>query len=243
MRSLLIILFMVLYTVFSLPLWLVAWIVRKTKGDRAAHAFSQPIVNFGWRALLFLAGSKVEVVGKENIPDEPVLFVSNHRSYWDIMVIYISTPHLTGFVSKKQIGKIPMISTWMKFMHAVFLDRKDIRKDLEGILQAIDYVKDGYSMFIAPEGTRGHGDELLPFRDGSFKIAQRSGCKIVPVACIGTDNAYELHRPWVRPAKIALIYGEPVDMKTLDPENRRHIGTYVRNIIQQMYTENKYRIE
>lgn len=46
-------------------------------------------------------------------------------------------------------------------------------------------------MMIFPEGTRNKGDELLPFKDGAFKIAQKAGCLIIPVAICGTDNVWK----------------------------------------------------
>ncbi|MBR1758067.1 MAG: 1-acyl-sn-glycerol-3-phosphate acyltransferase [Lachnospiraceae bacterium] len=241
MRSLLVILYLILYLIISLPLFLVAFILKKTKGPNAAHAFAQPFVNWGWRCILWLSGSCVTVKGQENIPDGPVLYISNHRSYWDIMVIYTTVRGLTGFIAKKSMGKVPLISYWMRFMHGLFLDRENIKEGLKTILQAIDYVNDDQvSIFIAPEGTRNHEDQLLPFKAGSFKIAQRTGCPIVPVVNINTDGAYELHRPWVRPAKMAVIYGEPIYMDQLEPQNRKHIAEYVQGIIQKMYDENKH---
>ena len=243
MRSFLIIVFLVLFFLISLPLFPVALVLRWIKGDRAAHAFAQPFVNFGWRCLIWLAGIRLTVLGQEKLIDEPVLYVSNHRSYFDIVVTYPTLRGLTGYVAKKEMGYVPLISTWMRFMHGIFLDRKDLKAGLKSILQAADYVKDGYSIFIAPEGTRNHGREMLPFHYGSLKIAQRSGCKIVPIACLNTGAIYELHRPWVRSVKAAVIYGDPIDMNELPTDQRRHISAYVQEKIRQMIEENRHLVE
>ena len=243
MRSFLIILYLVFYFFISLPLYLVALLIRAIKGEKGAHSFAQPFVQWGWRCLLWLAGTKLTVLGKDKIPDEPVLYVSNHRSYFDIVAIYSLVPGLTGFVAKKEMSYVPLISTWMRFMHGVFLDRKDLKEGLKAILEAADNVKNGYSMYIAPEGTRNHEREMIPFHDGSLKIAQRSGCRIVPVACLNTDDIYELHRPWVRSVKAAIIFGDPIDMNELETADRRHISPYVQEKIRQMIEENRHLVE
>ena len=240
MRSLLAVLYLIFYFIISLPMYPIAALIKKLRGDKAAHAFAQPFVNRGWKTLLKIAGTKLTVVGRDRIPDdEAVLYVSNHRSYFDIVVTYITVKGLTGYVAKKEMEKVPLISTWMKFMHGLFLDRGDLREGLKTILKASDYVKDGISIFIAPEGTRGHGEAMLPFHDGSFKIAQRSGCRIVPIACLNTDAIYELHRPWIRSVKAAVVYGDPIDMNELSADDRRHISPYVQEKIRLLIEENK----
>lgn len=71
----------------------------------------------------------------------------------------------------------------MRYLHCLFLDRKDIKQGLKTILTAIEKIKSGISICIFPEGTRNKNKdelELLPFHEGSFKIASKSGCAIHP---------------------------------------------------------------
>ena len=57
------------------------------------------------------------MIGLENVPDEPVLFIGNHRSYFDILLTYSRCKRLTGYVAKKEMEKIPLLSTWMKYLY------------------------------------------------------------------------------------------------------------------------------
>jgi len=140
-----------------------------------------------------MAGVSITVKGRENIPeDRAVLYVGNHRSYFDILVGYVTVPGLMGFVAKKEMEQIPLLSTWMKYVNCLFLDRKNLKEGLKTILTGIDQVKQGVSVWIFPEGTRNREEsplDLLPFKEGSLKIAEKSGCPVIPVAITGYQGA------------------------------------------------------
>ena len=176
----------------------------------------------------------------ENIPDEPVLFVGNHRSYFDILLTYSRCPRLTGYVAKKEMEKIPLLSTWMKYVYCLFLDREDPKQGMKTILQAIDYVKSGISICIFPDGTRNTGEELslLPFKEGSFKIAEKAGCAIVPISLNNTAQIFEAHLPFVRKTHVVVEYGKPVYPKDLDKETRKHLAPYFEAIIKETIEKN-----
>ncbi len=236
MRSFLVLMVLILFIILSLPLYLITLIIGLFS-RHARSVVSQKIVNFAFRMVFLVAGTHMTVIGKENIPDVPVLFAGNHRSYADIPMAYLSSPHLIGFIAKKQLGKVPGLNWWMHNVNCLFLDRKDLKKGFKTILKAIDYVKQGYSMFVMPEGTRNHSDELLPFKEGSFKISEKTGCPIVPVAITGSDDIYELHSPHIRKAKVIIHYGKPIYTAELPKEERKFIGNQVRDIIISMLKE------
>lgn len=238
MRLILVILFLILFFIFSIPLFLVEFIIGKIN-HRAQVASSQKIVAAAFRILLFLAGVKRTVIGVENIPrDEPVLYIANHRSYFDVPVSYVSLPTLTGYLAKKEIKRVPFLRTWMRFLQCLFLDRNDIRQGMKTILQAIEQVKAGYSFFISPEGTRNHGKEMLPFKEGSFKVAEKTGCAIIPVAITNTDEIFENHIPWIKSTKVVIEFGKPIYPNQLDKEQLKHLGSYVQGIIKEMLDKN-----
>jgi len=122
----------------------------------------------------------------------------------------------------------------------LFLDRNDIRQGMKTILQAIEQIKEGYSIFISPEGTRNQGKEMLPFKEGSFKVAEKTGCAIIPVAITNTDEIFENHIPWVRSAKVVVEFGKPIYPKELDKEKQKHLGSYVQGIIKEMLDKNSH---
>ena len=191
--------------------------------------------------LLKIAGVTVEVRGYENIPkDRPVLYVGNHRSYFDILVGYTTVPGLLGFVAKKEMEKIPLLSRWMVNVNCLFLDRNNIKEGLKSILAGIEKVKSGVSMWIFPEGTRNKNEklsDLMPFKEGSLKIAERSGCPVVPVAIKGTADIFEKHIPCVCPGHVVIEFGKPFIIKELEPENRKFAGAYTREKIADMLSE------
>lgn len=106
--------------------------------------------------------------------------VGNHRSYFDVVMTYARCPRLTGYVAKVEMLRYPLLRDWMKNLYCLFLDRDDIKAGLKTILKGIEYIKNGISICIFPEGTRNHHDELLPFKEGSMKMAKRQAVPSFP---------------------------------------------------------------
>ena len=79
--------------------------------------------------------------------------------------------------------------------------------------------------------------ELLPFKRGKLKIAEKSGCPVIPVAMTGTAEVLEKHFPFITPSHITVYYGKPINIKELDPEDRKHPGAYTRNVLIGMLKE------
>ncbi|WP_026519068.1 lysophospholipid acyltransferase family protein [Butyrivibrio sp. FCS006] len=239
-RTIIIFIFLVIFLIVSLPMQLVLFIMHKFNDDKARKA-SLAIVSWAFNVILFLGGIKRIVIGENNVPkDEAVLYVSNHRSIFDIVVTYPRVPRRTGYIAKQESMKLPVISFWMVYLDCLFLDRSDIRKGLEMVLTAIDKVKNGISIFIYPEGTRNKTDKPLgEFHKGSFKIAQKSGCPIVPVVVNHTRDCFENHMPWIKKTTVVIEYCEPIRIKELEKEDQKNIDQYVKNIIEQTYIKNE----
>lgn len=235
-------LFAVVYCIISIPILLVERIVRHFNPEAATKSMFR-IVQWAFRVVWKISGAKVTVIGRENIPDnEAVLFVGNHQSFFDVILGYPQMKSRTGYIAKKEFEKVPLLSTNMKFLYCLFLDREDIKQGLEVIKEAISYIKQGISIFIFPEGTRNKsGDELniAPFHRGSFKPAQRTGCKIVPVAFNNTEAVFERNFPHVKPQKVIIEFGKPVAYADLTKDQQRHIDEYFRTMIRDMVKKNQ----
>ena len=219
------------------------WLYRKVDAKKA-DLMQLQLIQGVFRILTKLAGIKLTVIGAENIPtDEAILYVGNHRSMIDIVITYAQCPGLTGFVSKNVVEKVPALRVWMRRLHCEFLDRDDIKQGLKVILSCIDKVKSGISIFIFPEGTRNKNKEdssdISTFKDASFKIAKKTGCRIVPVAITGTNTIFEDHAPFVKSGKVILEYGKPISVEDLDVEDQKRIGAYFQNHIQTMLIKHK----
>ena len=99
-------------------------------------------------------------------------------------------------------------------------------------------------MTIFPEGGRNKTDELtLPFHEGSFKLATKTGCRIVPMAIYNSEHIMETQSPFLRSAKVVLQYGKPIDVNELTGDDKKFIGEYVRKEIEAMIKENKQHLE
>lgn len=237
-RLLIILILVIAFLILSIPILFVEWIIGKFN-PHARDISSLRIVQFMFKLILFTAGTKVTVIGEENVPkDIPVLYVGNHRSYFDIVLTYARCPGLTGYVAKDSMLKIPLLSTWMKRLYCLFLNRSDIKEGLKTILQGIDQIKNGISMCIFPEGTRNRGDDetqLLPFKEGSLKMAEKTGCPIIPMAMNNTANIFESHIPFVRPCHVVLEYGKPIYPK----EQKKFLGAHCQEIIEHTVKKNQ----
>ena len=240
LRFIIVALFVVLFLILSIPLLIAEWIIgRFNPGlkDRSSLA----IVNWAFRQVLRLAGVKVTYLGEERIPrDRPVLYIGNHRSYFDIVMTYVRVPRPTGYIAKIEMEKISLLSSWMKNLHCLFLDRKDLKQGAKIILTAIGKIKDGVSICIFPEGTRNReADTFLPFHAGSFKIAEKTGCPIIPMAINNAGSIFEDHIPKICKTHVIIEYGEPILPQELSREDKRRLSDLTLERIKEMYFKNQ----
>lgn len=239
-RFCVIILFILIFFIASivlLPLGLLIGLFNK----RAKVHYYYAVLRFVCKVILFLTGANITVLGSENIPnDKPALFVGNHRSYFDMLLLlsYVKKP--IGFVAKKESGKLPILRQWLLGIQCLFLDRDNIKQGLQTILAAIEYVKDGWNMGIFPEGTRNKvNNTFLPFHEGSFKIAEKSNGIIVPFAINNSADIYEDHRPHVKKTRVVIEFLPVVDLTTMTKEEKKFIGATVQKMIEERFYKNK----
>src|SRR5690554_6617121 len=166
--------------------------------DQLVH--SEPMK---WAAgIMRRTGSDISVEGLEHLPEGPVLLISNHEGNFDIPVLLSSIPKPFGFISKKEVKKLPIIPHYMEEMNCVFLDRTDRRSSFKSIADSAEKLKAGHSILIFPEGTRSKGAGVGDFKSGFVRIAKDSGVPIVPIAIHGTSAIMEKNNNKIRPAII-----------------------------------------
>lgn len=235
-RFILVALYLFSFLILSIPVLLAEWIVGKIN-PAAKDKSCKAIVDWGFRCVTFLAGAKVTVRGQENIPtDSAVLYVGNHRSYFDVVLTLNHFPGVTGYVAKVEMLRYPLLNIWMKNIHCLFLDRNDIKKGMKTILKGIEEVKNGISLCIFPEGTRNKvPDTFLPFHDGSFKIAEKGGVPVVPMTIVNSADIFEDHLPRMKKTNVIIEFHKPVMISELDKATRKNIGTYISGLIQERY--------
>ncbi|SCY01604.1 lysophospholipid acyltransferase family protein [Alkaliphilus peptidifermentans] len=210
-------------TAFSIPR--VKYFIKKDEIQKKRD-FTQNLAHNWAKKLVLLTGSNVEVLGLENIPDGPVLFVSNHQGNFDIPILLSSLPKSISFVAKIELKKLPIINRWMEFLECVFIDRKDLRQSLRAITKAIEVLKSGQSMVIFPEGTRSKGSQLQPFKPGSLKMATKANVPIIPVTIKGSYKIMEANNNKITPAKVQVIISEPIYVDNIEKSTDLTVLTY-----------------
>lgn len=238
MRFIITVLFLFVFGVLSI-FWLgILWIIGKFS-PKTKEILSLKTVQGTLKIIGFLAGVKLKVIGRDKVPDnEAVMYVANHSGFYDIVMGYPLVKGQTAFVSKKE-NKFPILTQYMNNTRGMFFDRDDIKEGMKVILNCIELIKQGISVFIFPEGTRTRTGEMNPFKEGSFKIASKTGCKVVPIAITGTAAIFEDHLPWLKSGEVVIEFGDPFVISELDEENRKFPGKYAQSIIQGMLDKNR----
>lgn len=186
------------------------------------------------RRLVKIAGANIEVVGVENLPsdEEACLFVSNHQGNFDIPILIGFLNRPVGFISKIEVKKIPIVNRWMEHMNCVFMDRKDRRQAVQSINKGADNLKNGSSLVIFPEGTRSKGMEMNSFKAGSFKLAQKSGATIVPIAINGSYKIMEQNGFKIRPASVKITILPSISEEEYKENDMKQIAADVEQMIK-----------
>ncbi len=224
----------VLYLILTVPILGIEYLVGKRDKYREDIS-SLHFVQWGLRCVYKICGVQVTVIGHENVPtDQAVLYVANHNSYFDIIISYSLCETLTGYIAKSSIKKVPSLNMWMRRLYCLFIDRDDLRQSMQVIQQAIEYVKQGISITIFPEGTRGDTEEMLPFKAASFRIADKTGCPVIPLAISNTRHILGDHWPAVTPTHVILQYGDPIYPDQLSREERKSMSKIAQSRIQEM---------
>jgi len=240
-RTILAVLFAAVFLILMLPVIGIQGLLRR-KWPHLGEKSDYAIVQTAFKILRVPLGIRLDVIGLENIPrDRPVLYIGNHRSYLDVILTYPLLPQITGFVAKSDFKKIPVLPIIMKRLYCEFLVKDDIRQNLSTILSAISHVQNGISMFIYPEGSRSTQEderELLEFHEGSFKIATKTKCTIIPVSINGSRERFETQYPKVRKGHVIVEFGKAIETADLTREELKGIGEKVRGTVLEMVKAN-----
>ena len=186
------------------------------------------------KSLVHATGGHVEIEGLDYLSNcKNVLFVSNHQSYFDILLLLGFIPKEKAFIAKIETQRIPIVSIWMKYIHCIFMDRKNLRQSLESIIKGISHLKSGHSLVIFPEGTRSKSSNMNNFKSGSMKLATKSNVWIVPITLDGSYKFFE-EKNRISPANVKVIIHPPIDPTELTEEERKNLA---KNLQKQIETK------
>jgi len=220
--------FLALLLLSILLLAVISLLLDPEKQQPSRSGFFAGLVSFGMGAILGLSSVRLHVSGMEKLPGGRFLLVQNHRSNFDPIVTgWALRKQQLVFISKPQNFKLPVVGPILHRAGHIAIDRENDRAALRTILAAADLLKrDVENIGIYPEGTRNPGEELLPFRSGAFKIAQKADVPIVVTAVRGTDEV-QRNAPW----KVTDVYLDictVLDAEAIHSMTTAEIGEEVR---------------
>ena len=150
--------------------------------------------------------------GRISDPRRPYVVIANHESYADIFLISCF-PWEMKWLSKDTMFKIPLMGWMMQMAGDIRLKRGNRDSAIDAIKQCRDRLKKRTSVMIFPEGTRSRTSEMLPFKDGAFKLAVESGYPLLPIAVAGTRSAMAKGSFRFQPAKALAMVLEPIETR------------------------------
>lgn len=174
------------------------------------------------------------IEGLENVePTKRYVVVSNHLSLFDIPMLFWVLPIHGRFLSKKEVFKIPLVGRAMRMIGIIEINRASGGSSRQAIIDGVKIAADrGYSLIVFPEGTRGSGEEPMPFKKGAFRIAIDTGLPVLPVVIEGTDR---ISRPGSRlyfPGKARVVVLEPIE--TADLTNKDNLNDLAKTVEASM---------
>jgi len=220
------------YLIISLPLIvLIKFFDKLNKVDIQEYIINKYTTSL-MKFAKFLAGIKVKVYGLENVPETgAVLFVSNHQSHFDSVVIHSCIKKPKGFIATIEAKEIPILNIWMKYIKCVFMDRSNIRQSLDCINKGVDILRQGHSLVIYPEGKIVEDGTIGKFKRGSLQLAIRAGVPIVPLTIKGTNKISDKKISRIKPSKVECIISKPILTADITRKDEKEIFEYVRDVI------------
>ncbi len=213
-RTVLFFIFVGICLILTILLFIPYFFISLT-GSKQLKMKYMEFISMNWsKFMIWGTGSKVEVEGLENIPVNNALFVSNHQGDFDIILILGYIPRHIGFMAKAELDRIPILNIWMRILRCVFMDRKSLKKSAIAISKGIEHLKEGYSLVIFPEGTRSRGGPMKKFKQGSLKLAIKSGVPIVPVTISGSYHVFE-ETGRIKPSKVKMTVHPFISLEKL----------------------------
>jgi 1-acyl-sn-glycerol-3-phosphate acyltransferase len=190
------------------------------------------IANLWARMLLWLASTRVEVIGAGNVlKDRPQIFMANHQSDFDVLIVLAHIPGQFRWIAKKELFKIPIFGRAMRKAGYIEIDRQNHEKAMKSLDEAAQKIREGKSVVTFPEGTRSKDGTIKPFKQGMFHLAIRAGVPIVPISIIGAHEIMPKRTLMVRPGRITMVIGEAVDVSGYTIETRGELIERIRGII------------
>src|SRR5688572_8571326 len=195
----------------------------------------------GVRLGLWLSGITVTIDHGENIlRDRAAVYAVNHASNVEPPILYAALADLfprLRVLYKAELRKLPILVRAFDLAGFVPLERGNREQSLPAIERAAAALRDGNSFLIFPEGTRSRTGELLPFKKGGFIMALKGRAPVVPVAIAGTRDAMKKGSLVIRPVRVTVRFGQPIETASLALDDRDRLVASVRGVVAALLQE------
>ena len=168
------------------------------------------------RLIVAVTGCRLDVEGLGGSQPEPAVYVANHQSFLDPVMIMAVLSADIRFAVKGRLVRYPLVGTTIRKAGHIRLDKRDHAQRIDDAAAIIQPLREGHSLFVFPEGTFTGGQGLLPFRLGGFRAAVDTGVPVIPVAISGTRDVFPAGTVLVWPGRMKVTFGEPLVPKSSD---------------------------
>ena len=195
-------------------------LVDVARGSLERSAVDERARWFG-RRVIELLDVKLVASGAENVPARAVVYMSNHQSHLDIPMLYATLPSPTiRMLGKTELFRIPLWGRGLRAAEFIEVDRSNHARALQSIEHAARLVREGVSIYLAPEGTRSVDGRIGKLKKGGFHLAIGTGAPIVPVAIRGTIDILPRGGRVMRSGRsVTVQIGQPIDVADRDMES------------------------
>ena len=195
----------------------------------------------GVRLGIWLSGIKISIHNGERIlMDRAAVYAVNHASNVEPPILYAALSPLfprLRILYKAELRKLPILVRAFDLAGFVPLERGNRDQSLPAIERAARALREGNSFLIFPEGTRSRTGELLPFKKGGFIMALQGQAPIVPVAIQGARDAMKKGSLIIRPVRVIVSFGAPLETAGLSIDDRDGLIARVRNAVAAQLRE------
>jgi 1-acyl-sn-glycerol-3-phosphate acyltransferase len=192
-------------------------LVDVVRGSVARGAIDERARWFG-RRVVELLDIQLTATGADHVPPRAVVYMSNHQSHLDIPMLYATLPSPTiRMLGKAELFRIPLWGRGLRAAEFIEVDRSNHTRAVQSIEHAARLVRDGVSIYLAPEGTRSIDGRIGPLKKGGFHLALGTGAPIVPVAIRGTIHILPRGGRVMRSGqRVSVRIGRPIEVAGQD---------------------------
>ena len=197
-----------------------------------------PVYFLGWSfyRCLFATYFRWQVYHPERVPAQgPVILASNHATFLDPPLIGSGVKRDINYMARKSLFRYPGIGAILRAVNAVPVDRDG--GGAAGLKAILDRLRDGGGIVLFPEGTRTKDGNLQPARSGVGLVVAKSEAPVVPVRVFGTFDAKWGRIRLLRPPRLAIMYGRPLQFERLRAEAKDCPKARLKEIYQEIADE------